>query len=114
MLFSWDFNSEKDDSQPAPVQDLFFSFGEEVEEGITDSFGSGGGQGLSFVLCEAEFGLFDGFFLGDELVSSEYLGFGVVSLSGGGVTSSLSCLASSMSPRYIISSLVMCESRYSS
>jgi hypothetical protein len=38
----------------------------------------------------------------------------VVSLRGGRGTSSLSWRASSMSPRYMRSSLVMCESRYSS
>ena len=114
MLLARDFDPEEDDGEPAAIEYFFLPFCEEVEEGVAFAIGDGGSEGLSLVLGEIELGLFDGSLFGDELFASEYFCFGMVALRGIGDTSSLSWRANSMSPRYIRSSLVMCESRYSS
>jgi hypothetical protein len=114
LLLAGDLDAEEDDGEPPAVEDLLLPFCEEVEEGIALAVGDGGCEGLGLVLGEVELGLLDGLLLGYELLAGEDLGLGVVSLGGGRRTSSLSWRASSMSPRYIRSSFVMCESRYSS
>jgi hypothetical protein len=44
LLFAWNFDSKEDDGQPPSIEYFFFSFCKEVEEGVVDSFGGGGGK----------------------------------------------------------------------
>ena len=114
LLFAGNFHPQEDDGEPPPIQHFFLSLGQKVEEGIGKSFGGGGGKRLGFIFGETEFGLFNSFLFGDELIPGQNLGFGVITLNKRTGTSSLSWRASSISPRYMRSSLVMWESRYSS
>ena len=73
-------DSQENDGKPPSVQDFFFPFGEKLKEGILLHVGDGGCEGFGFVFGEVEFGLFDGFLFGVELLSGEDLCFGVVAL----------------------------------
>jgi hypothetical protein len=114
LLLAWNLHPQEDDGEPPPVEHLFLPFGKQVEEGVVFPIGDGGSQRLGFIFGEVELGLFDGPLLGDKLLPRQYFSFGVIALAHWMRTSSLSCLASSISPRYMRSSLVMWESRYSS
>lgn len=114
MLLAGDFHPKEDDGEPPAVENLLLPFGEQVQEGVDFAVGNGGGERFGLILGEVEFSILDGSLLGGELLPRENFGLGVVALGGDGSTSSLSWRASSMSPRYIRSSLVMWESRYSS
>lgn len=107
LLFAWDFHSEEDNGKPATVEYFLFSFCKQIEERIAFPVGDGGSQRLGFVFGEIEFCLFDGLLLRNELFPCQDFCLGVIALDSRMLTSSLSCLASSISPRYIRSSLVM-------
>ena len=42
LLFAGDLDPQEDDGEPPPVQHFFLPLGQEVEEGVGKSFGSGG------------------------------------------------------------------------
>ena len=107
LFFAWNLNSQKDDGQPSTIEHFFLSLCQKVKKRITDSFRSGGSQRLCFIFSEAKFGLLDSFLFGDKLVSGENLCFRVIALNGYACTYYLSWRASSMSPKYIRSSLVI-------
>ncbi len=113
-FFGWILDSEVNDGEPSSIEYFFLSFCKQVKELIFFAIGSGRGQWFGFIFGEVEFSLLDIFFFSKELFTGEYLSFGVIALDISKFTSYLSCLASSMSPRYMRSSLVICESRYSS